>query len=54
MVVPSCDNSIWEAEIGGSQVQGQPGLHREALSENTNKRIKLSNNIPIFQLTLQH
>jgi hypothetical protein len=30
--VHACNNSIQEAEAGGSQVQGQPGLHRKTLS----------------------
>jgi hypothetical protein len=28
----------WEAEAGGSQVQGQPGLHSKKLSEKPNKK----------------
>jgi hypothetical protein len=27
VVVYTCNSSTWKAEAGGSQVQGQPGLH---------------------------
>lgn len=34
VVVHASNLSTWEAETGGTaQVQGQPGLHREALSQ---------------------
>jgi hypothetical protein len=32
MVVHACNSSTWEAEVGGSQVQGQPALYRETLT----------------------
>jgi hypothetical protein len=31
MVMHTCNPSIWEAEAGGSWVQGQPGLHLKTL-----------------------
>jgi hypothetical protein len=34
MVVHTYNPSTWEAEAGGSRVQGQPGLHNEILYEN--------------------
>jgi hypothetical protein len=54
--------SIWKAEVGGSlslrpaksteRVPGQPGLHREALSqENNNKTIKPKEQRLLFQRT---
>jgi hypothetical protein len=30
--------STQEAEAGGSQLEGQPGLHSETLSQKTNKK----------------
>jgi hypothetical protein len=33
MVVHICNPSIWEAEAGGWQVGGQPGLHSEILPQ---------------------
>jgi hypothetical protein len=43
MVVRVCNPSTWVTEAGGSQVQGQPGVHNETLSQtkqnqNTNKQ----------------
>jgi hypothetical protein len=32
-VVHLCNPSIWEAETGGLQVQGQSGLHSDMLSQ---------------------
>jgi hypothetical protein len=32
MSVHACEPSNWEAEAGGLQIQGQPGLHSKALS----------------------
>jgi hypothetical protein len=29
---PSCNLGTWEAEAGGAQVEGLPGLYRETLS----------------------
>jgi hypothetical protein len=37
MVIHICNPSTWEAKAGGSHVQGQPWLHRETLSQKTNK-----------------
>jgi hypothetical protein len=33
MVVQICNASNLEAEAGGSQIQSQPGLHSETLSQ---------------------
>jgi hypothetical protein len=33
MVAHACDPSAQEAEVEGSQVQGQPGLHSETVKE---------------------
>jgi hypothetical protein len=33
MVVHSCNLSTQEAEAGGSQVQSQPGIHRETVKK---------------------
>jgi hypothetical protein len=33
MVVHTCNPSTREAEVGGSRVQSQPGLHRKSLSQ---------------------
>jgi hypothetical protein len=30
MVADTCNPRIWEVEIGGSQGQGQPGLHNSS------------------------
>jgi hypothetical protein len=38
MVAHNCNPSFWKAETGGSQVQGQPGLHSETLSQNNNNK----------------
>jgi hypothetical protein len=35
MVVHVCNPSIWEAEMGGSQIWGHPGIHSETLSQIT-------------------
>jgi hypothetical protein len=40
MVVYICNPSNWRAEVGGSQVQNQPGVHREILSQKTNNNKK--------------
>jgi hypothetical protein len=47
MVANTCNPSTGEAEAGGSQVQGQPGLHSKTLSQQnkTNKKKKLK--VPI-------
>jgi hypothetical protein len=37
MVMHACNLSIWEAEAKESQVQDQPGLQSETLSQNTKK-----------------
>jgi hypothetical protein len=31
----ACDHSAGKAEVGGSQIQGQPGLQSEILSQKT-------------------
>jgi hypothetical protein len=33
MVVHTCNHSTWEAEAGGSQIEGQSGLPSKAVSE---------------------
>jgi hypothetical protein len=33
MMIHACNLSTWEAEAGGSIVQGQPGLYSENLSQ---------------------
>jgi hypothetical protein len=33
MVVHAYNTSTWEVEVGGSQIVGQPGLHKETLSQ---------------------
>jgi hypothetical protein len=33
MVVQAYTPSTWEAEAGGSRVQGQPGVHSETVSK---------------------
>jgi hypothetical protein len=38
MVVHTCNPITWETEARGSQIGGQPGLHRETLSQNKKKR----------------
>jgi hypothetical protein len=48
VVVHACSNSTWEAEVGGSQVGGQPRLCKEALThiqkiENCNKASHIKN-----------
>jgi hypothetical protein len=40
MVVHACKPSTWEAEAGGSLVQGQHGLHSKILSQNKIKQTK--------------
>jgi hypothetical protein len=40
MVVYVCDLSTQEAETGGSQVQGPPGLHSKSLTPKIKKEIK--------------
>jgi hypothetical protein len=44
MVVHTCNPSIWKSEPGGSQVQGQPGLHRNTClkKKNCKKRQRMS------------
>jgi hypothetical protein len=37
MLVHTYKPSTWEAEAGELQVQGQPGLHRETLSQKNQK-----------------
>jgi hypothetical protein len=38
MLIHTCNVGTWKAEAGGSQIQGQPGLHREPVSkQNKNK-----------------
>ena len=40
VVAHACNPSTREAEVGGSQVRGQPGLGSETLSQNKNKTNK--------------
>jgi hypothetical protein len=40
VVVHACNSSIWEAEAVESQVQGQPGLHNEALYLKRKRRMR--------------
>jgi hypothetical protein len=40
MVTQACNLSNQEAEAGGSQVGGQPGLHSETLSQKKNQKTK--------------
>jgi hypothetical protein len=42
MEVQAYNSSTWEAEAGGLQVQGQPGLYNETLSQNNNKQKVMS------------
>jgi hypothetical protein len=37
---PACNLTIQEAEAGGSQVWGQPGLHNEILLKNQKQEIE--------------
>jgi hypothetical protein len=37
-VAHTCDSSTWEAEAGGSQGSGQPGLHSETHLKNRTKQ----------------
>jgi hypothetical protein len=39
LVVHTYNPVTWEAEVEGSRVQGQPGIHSETLSQ-TNKQTK--------------
>jgi hypothetical protein len=41
VVVHTYNPSIWATEAGRSQVQGQPGLHSETLSEKKEKKVSL-------------
>jgi hypothetical protein len=34
VLVPFCNPSTWEGEVGGLQIQGKPGLYSETLSKN--------------------
>lgn len=34
----TCNPYIWEAEVGGSQIQGQSKLHSKALSQQKAKK----------------
>jgi hypothetical protein len=45
VVVHACNPSTKEAEVGGSRVAGQPGLHMETLSQ---KKIKQAECIFLF------
>jgi hypothetical protein len=38
MMMHPCNPSTWEAKTGGSQVQGQPGLHRENLTKKKERK----------------
>jgi hypothetical protein len=38
MVVHACNPSTWEAEIEGSQVRGQTGLHDEIILKKRKKK----------------
>jgi hypothetical protein len=38
MVVHTCNPSNGEAEVGGSQVQGQPELYRELVSQKQKRK----------------
>jgi hypothetical protein len=40
MVVHTFNFSTWETEAGGSQVQGQSGVHSKTLSQNKQKNKK--------------
>jgi hypothetical protein len=40
LLVYTCNSSTWEAETGGLQIQGQPGLHSESLSQKKKKERK--------------
>lgn len=44
MVAHACDPSPWEAVVGGLNVQGQPGLQREPLSQPSSR----GNRVPAF------
>jgi hypothetical protein len=41
MVTPAYNPGTREAEAGGPQIQGQPGLHRETLSKKKKKKKEL-------------
>ena len=43
MVVHACNPSTWEAEIGGSQVRGQPQKLSEALPNLVRPCFKINN-----------
>jgi hypothetical protein len=38
MVMHTCNPSIWEAEAGGSPVQGKPGLQNDIISKKKRKQ----------------
>jgi hypothetical protein len=40
LLVYTCNSSTWEAETGGLQIQGQPGLHSESLSQKKKRKEK--------------
>jgi hypothetical protein len=48
MVKHTCNSSTQKAEAGGSQVQSQPGLHSETLSQSNKQN---SNKKCLFTLT---
>jgi hypothetical protein len=39
-IAPACNPCTWEAEVGGSYVWGQPGLHNKTLSQKTKTKPK--------------
>jgi hypothetical protein len=49
IVVQAYNLSTWEAEKGGAQVQSQPGLHTETLSQKTKQ-----NKITFYYRNCQH
>jgi hypothetical protein len=44
VVANTCNPSNWEAEVGGSWVEGQPGLHSKILSQKEKKILKDNKN----------
>jgi hypothetical protein len=40
MVRQTCNPSTWEAEAGELQIQGQPPLHHEILTQKTKQKQK--------------
>jgi hypothetical protein len=48
VMVQVCNPSTREAKAGGLQVQGQPGLYSETLSQKLNNNNKIKQNIYSF------